>query len=122
MISFIDEDDKPGRQTAEELAKIKSDLQIPRGTARLALAIALDRHDQGKGPPKKTLNRIAYRYIQIMMDEKMDPKLFIDCWEDVQDRLDGKAAQAVALTDADGGALIVQVMKLTQNADNPVTK
>ena len=115
MISFIDEDDKPGRQTAEELAKIKSDLQIPRGTARLALAIALDRHDQGKGPPKKTLNRIAYRYIQIMMDEKMDPKLFIDCWEDVQDRLDGKAAQAVNLGDNEGGRLVLTIAATDTN-------
>jgi hypothetical protein len=118
--TYVVEDDDGG--SIEEMAKIRKSFEIPKGTARIAFAIALERHDKAKGKPKKTLNKLAYRYIEIMLDPKTDPKLFVECWKDVQDRFDGKAAQAVALTDKDGGALIVQVMKLTQNADNPASK
>jgi hypothetical protein len=104
--TYVVEEDDGG--TIEEMAKIRKSFDIPKGTARIAFAIALERHDKGKGKPKKTLNRLAYRAIEIMLDEKLDPKLFMDAWEDLQDRMDGKAPQAVALTGADGGAVIIK--------------
>jgi hypothetical protein len=104
-----------GGRSLEELAACYKQLQVPKGIARMAFAIALGCYDRGI-KPKKTLNKIAYRIIELMMEKNADPKLLLDGWKDLQDRLDGKPSQAVALTDPDGGKLSINIVRF---ADQP---
>ena len=120
----IDEDALEEGMALEDLAKYKS-FKVPKNIARtslLLMARRISKQANDNAPqPKKTINRLNYRLLMFGLTSN-DPEIVLKIANFVHDRFDGKPSQAVALTDADGGALIVQVLKLTQNADNPVTK
>lgn len=125
---LIDEDDDPkDRNSFKEIEAKWKTAKVPRGIARMSLAVMADEFDAAfqRGEdvanrrPKKIINFINHRML-VLAATTQDPKLFMECLNFIHDRFDGRAAQSVALTDPQGGALTVQVLKLTQNANaNP---
>lgn len=102
----IDEDAIEEGMTLEELAKAKA-FKVPKGIARASLVLMARRINSEKPDapePKKTLNRINYRLLKAALECK-EHETLLKIANFVHDRLDGKAPQAVALTDADGGKL-----------------
>lgn len=103
----IDEDAIEEGMTLEELAKAKA-FKVPKGIARASLVLMarrINKEVSGDAPePKKTINRINYRLLKCGL-HCTDPEILLKIANFVHDRLDGKAPQAVALTDADGGKL-----------------
>jgi len=106
----VDEDAIEEGMTLEELARAKA-FKVPKGIARLSLVLMARRIslEQGENPPepKKTINRINYRLLKAGTT-CADPDVLLKIVNFMHDRLDGKASQAVAITGADGGAVIIQ--------------
>lgn len=97
------------------LAKYSS-FKVPKGVGRISLLLMARRINQepqdGYIPvPKKTINRINYEFLKTAISA-VDPSIRLAYFKEFHDRMDGKAAQSVALTDADGGKLPVSMIQL----------
>jgi hypothetical protein len=110
--------------TLEEVARMR-EFKIPKGLARRSLALMAHRiqNEPANGlirEPLKTINKINYRFLKLMIGGTLDAKEFMTGFCVLHDRLDGKAAQALNVGDQDGGPLLVQVLKLCDaNGTNP---
>lgn len=102
----ITEDCQEEGMTLEALAEYKA-FKVPKGVGRISLLLMARRiNNEGDSAlkPKKTINRINYEFLQTAMT-CADPSIRLAYFKEFHDRLDGKASQAVALTDPDGGKL-----------------
>lgn len=102
----INEDAVESGMSFEALEKIRA-VKVPKGVARLSM-VRMSRWANEHGfekKPKKTINRVNLGFFEIMLSGKLTPLEFLAYWKEMHDRLDGKAAQCVALTDPDGGKL-----------------
>jgi len=94
------------QMTAKELTSYKG-YTFPKGAWRNALFRQFQRIDEEqplpegeKHPePKPILDRIAYRFLKLCISAGHDDLGF---FKELADRLDGKAPQAIALTDDEG--------------------
>lgn len=98
MFRAIDESDTDSNEamSLETVAKFKG-FKVPKGTMAISLAIMSERisnEKPGDPEPKKALNRVTYRAIKLALGSD-DPKIVLDIWKEIQDRVDGKATQAI---------------------------
>jgi hypothetical protein len=89
--------------TLEEVARMRN-FKIPKGLARRSLALMAHRiqNEPANGlirKPLKTINRINYAFLEMMMSGELPPKQFLLGFAILHDRLDGKAAQSLTIDD-----------------------
>lgn len=112
-----------------DLAKKYKNMRIDSGRGRLLLFVMAQRiEDEKEFTPEeikagakhpRPKNPIECGLYEFLLNCRTGEIAYI---KELLDRMDGKAAQAVAITGEDGGPLVVQVLKLTQqNADSPAT-
>lgn len=110
MFTEIDEDSDKEAMTLEAISRFKS-FTIPKGLARMSLMLMCERISKEKmdaPEPKKTLNRINYRFLKSMLDNDPKSPVFMQGLNALHDRLDGKPLQQTELTGADGGPVVIQ--------------
>lgn len=121
MYTEIDENADAEAMSQEALAKYKG-FAVPKGLGRISLMLMSERigkEDRASGvrapEPKKTINRINYRFLKMLLDTPTDSPVFMAGFKELHDRLDGKAAQAVHLGGPDGGKLTLIVGQADTN-------
>lgn len=103
MISELNEDDDgivggDNGHSLEELDKKFKKWELTKGMGRTSLMIGFERHSLNKGPPKKAVNRASYRFVEVLLNPDTKPEVFLAYYKELNDRLDGKASQAVQVT------------------------
>lgn len=120
MYTEIDENADDEAMSQEALAKYKG-FSVPKGLGRISLMLMSERIGKeslsGDKPPepKKTINRINYRFLKMLLITPTDSPVFMAGFKELHDRLDGKAAQAVNLGGPDGGKLTLIVGQADTN-------